>query len=101
MGYIIAKTTAAVTSEAIDLTHGPFPKTIFVAGTLVAEEIDVYVVDTEPSTPVLAPLYDPDGAAVTLTVSSQPLTIPGPVWLSFDKPITANAVGIRLQEIEI
>ena len=99
MGYIIAKQTAAAVSETIDLTRGPFPKTVFVAGLLVAEEIEVFVVDTEDATADPLPLYDPDGSAVVLTVSSQPITIPGPIHLQFDKPTTANAVGVRLQNI--
>lgn len=101
MSYIIAKKTAAETSEIIDLTREPFPKTIFAVGLQNAEEIEVLLVDTEPASPVSVALYDPDGVAVVLTATSQPLTIPGPCHLQFDKPVTANVVGVRLQEITV
>lgn len=42
MSYIVAKTVDAISSENIDLTKGPFPKTITVAGLLVAEAMKVW-----------------------------------------------------------
>ena len=101
MGYIIDKQEAAKTSEAINLTKGPFPKTVFVAGLLVDEEIPVYVVDVLDSEADPLPLYDTDGEAVVLSVSSPPLTIPSPIHLKFAKPLTDNEVGIVLQEITV
>jgi hypothetical protein len=99
MSYIVAKQTAAISSENIDLTRGPFPKTITVAGLLVDEEIEIFVVDDEDDS-VLA-LYDADGVAVVLTVTSQPLTVPGPIWLQFEKPETSNAVGVKITNITV
>jgi len=94
--YILPKQTAAATGEDIDLTEGPFPMTIHVAGTLVAEEIDVFVVDDDGDE---EELYDADGVIVTIGATSQPLTIPSPIILRFDKPITTNAVGLQLRRI--
>ena len=97
MGYPIPKQTAAKTSETIDLTDGPYPITIHQVGLLVAETIAVNVVDDDDAP---LPLYDADGAAVTLAVDSQPLTIPSPIKLQFVKGVTANAVGIQVRRIQ-
>lgn len=102
MGYIITKQTAAVTSETIDFTREPFPKTVFVAGLLNdATKIAVNVVDTLDSEAAPLPLYDGDGIAVTLTATARPLTIPGPIHLQFVKDATTAAVGLRLQEVTV
>jgi hypothetical protein len=98
MSYIVAKQTAAKTSENINLTRGPFPKVIHVVGLLVAETIAVNVVDLDDA---VLPLYDTDGVAVVIAVDSIPLEVPGPITLQFVKPTTANEVGLQLVEISV
>lgn len=98
MGAIIAKQTGAKTSEIIVLTREPFPKTIQVTGLLTTEAISVHIVDSAGDS---TPLYGIDGYELTLTVNSQPLTVPSPVLLQFVKPETANAVGVELVEINV
>ena len=98
VGYIIPKQTAGMTSETIDLTHEPFPKTVHVAGILVAETIAVNIVDAAG---VAQAMYDFDGNAVFITATSPPLTVPSPIKLQFVKPITGNAVGVQLVTIDV
>jgi len=92
MGMIISKQTTAKTSQ-IGFTRGSLPKTVKVAGVLVAETIAVNVIDEDG---VALALYDEFGAAVTMTATSPPLKIDSPITLQFVKGVTANAVGVQL-----
>jgi len=89
---IIPKQLAASTKQ-IGFTKGSLPKTVKVAGVLVAETIAVNVIDEDG---VALPLYDEFGAAVTMTATSPPLKIDSPITLQFVKGVTANAVGVQL-----
>jgi len=89
---IIPKQTAAAT-VAQGFTTGALPKTVKVAGILVAETIAVNVMDEAG---VALALYDEFGAAVTMTATSPPLKVDSPITLQFVKGVTANAVGVQL-----
>jgi hypothetical protein len=91
---IIAKQTAEKTASH-PFVKGIFPKTVIVAGLLVAEVISVYVVDEDGAA---LPLYNSSCSAVTLSVTSQPMEIPSPCTLLFSKPLTENAVGVQVIE---
>ena len=96
MSMIIAKQTGAKTSEDIDLTRGPFPKTIVGVGTIgAAETIAVNIVDEDGDD---LPMYDTSDAAVTVDDSSEPLIITYPVVLQFVKGVTTAACGVQLIE---
>jgi hypothetical protein len=98
MGYIIPKQTAAKTSENINLTRGPFPKTVHLVGTLGAETIAVNVVDEDDA---VLPLYDADGVAVVISATSQPLAIFSPITLQFVKGVTAGTAGVQLVNVSV
>lgn len=92
MSMIIPKQTAALTARHYFPAHS-LPKTVTVAGVLVAETIAVNILDEAG---VALALYDEFGAAVTMTATSAPLKIDSPITLQFVKGITANAVGVQL-----
>jgi len=92
MSMIIPKQTAAMTEKWYFPAHS-LPKTVKVAGILVAETIAVNEVDEAGE---VLPLHDEFGAEVFLTVTSPPLKIDSPITLQFVKGVTANAVGVQL-----
>lgn len=92
MTMIIPKQTAAMTDSRY-FTSGSLPKTIKVAGDLLAQTIAVYEVDEDGDT---KPLCDDTGTAVTLTATSQPLTIDSPIALQFVKGVTTNECGVQM-----
>jgi len=92
MSMIIPKQTAAATERHYFPAHS-LPKTIAVAGILVAETIAVNILDDAG---VALTLYDEFGTAVTMTATSPPLKVDSPITLQFVKGVTANAVGVQL-----
>ena len=104
MGYIIDPQTTAKTSDVIHLTRGPFPKTIHAVGSFGANTIAVNVVTAlaaDGTAAAVLPLYDAFGTAVTITATSQPITIPSPVRLQFVKTESVGAtIGVALVEQE-
>ena len=92
MPMIIPKQTAALTAVQ-GFTTGALPKTVKVAGILVAETIAVNVMDEAG---VALALYDEFGTAVTMTATSPPLKVDSPITLQFVKGVTANEVGVQL-----
>jgi len=92
MSMIIPKQTAALTARHYFPAHS-LPKTVKVAGVLVAETIAVNVVDEDGE---VLPLYDSTGVAVVMSATSQPLKIDSPITLQFVKGVTGNAVGVQL-----
>lgn len=92
MSTVIPKQTAAKT-ETRSIGKGSVPVSIQVDGTLVAETIPVNLIginDTD-ATP-----YTVDGTAFAFSVDNTILTFFGPCDVQFVKPITANAVGLKM-----
>ena len=101
-GYVLTPQTTAATSEVIDLTREPFPKTIYAVGPFGANTIAVNVVtavDANGDASAVLPLYDDTGTAVTITATSQPLMVESPVLLQFVKTESVGAtIGVALVE---
>ena len=104
MGDIITPQTTAKTSDVIHLTRGPFPKTIHAVGPFAANTIAVNIVTAMNAAGVataVLPLYDAFSTAVTITATSQPITIPSPIRLQFVKAESVGAtIGVALVEQE-
>ena len=102
LSYVIVPQTTAKTTQALDLTRGPFPKTLHAVGAFAANTIAVNVVTAmsagNVATAVL-PLYDEFGAAVTITATSPPLMVDGPIYLQLVKTDSgAASIGVALVE---
>jgi len=94
MGMIIPKQTAAKT-VSYKFTRTSLPKTVKVAGVLVAETIVVNEVDEDGA---IIPAYDSTGTAIVLSATNSSFGVYSPITLQFVKPITANSVGVQLVE---
>lgn len=93
MSWIIEKQAAAKTNDHF---FSKFPATVHVGGDLLTSTITVNVVDEDQD---VLPLYDEDGAAVTIAQTSQPLIVKAPITLQFVKGATTNAVGVQVVEL--
>lgn len=93
MSMIIAKKTAAETKPQPFRGGGGVPKTVKVAGILVAETIAVNEVDEDGA---ILPARDTDGVAIVLSATNPSIAIYAPITLQFVKGITVNAVGVML-----